>query len=108
MEEPEPQTAEEYAARSLRRRQEREQREADTFNREMERQTRLFSPSTPYKIPDELPKPLSIEEIQKLTPSERAIYEAAMRERKRRAQLRRRENAANKPGKSGGYHPGVL
>ena len=108
MKEPDPQTQEEYAARSLRRQREREQREEAAFLREMERQTRLYPHASFTKVPDEFPRQLTSEEIAALSTSDFAIYSAAMRELKRRKHLKKREDAADKPGKSGGYQPGVL
>ncbi|MEA3209318.1 MAG: hypothetical protein QOE70_2375 [Chthoniobacter sp.] len=65
MNEPAPQTAEDFLTRSLRRQREREQREEEAFLREMDRKSRLFSHTAPNKVPDEFPKQLSADQIAK-------------------------------------------
>ena len=84
------------------------QKQADAFVAEMERQKRLYPIPPADKAPEELPRQLSPEEIAELSESDYIIYAAAMRERKRRKQLQKREDATDKPGKSGGYQPTIL
>ena len=84
------------------------QKQADAFVAEMERQKRLALSSPANNATEELPRQLSPEEIANLSESEYAIYSAAMRERKRRKQLQKREDPTDKPGKSGGYQPTIL
>jgi hypothetical protein len=79
------------------------QRQAEGFQKEMERQKQNPCVKLLPNDQEKLIKPKTREEIEKMSPQEYEMYAADMRARKRRKQLQKREDASAKPGKSGGF-----
>ena len=70
----------------------------------MERQTRLYGSASTENVAEELPRHLTADEIATLSASDYAIYNAAMREKKRRKALIKREDEKDDPGKGSSWN----